>query len=1070
MKINGYCLLIGILIIILITGCTNIQVGSPGSSQEVITVGATTQNDTIADFSSRGPTIDKITKPDVVAPGVDIIGAKASGTDMGDYDVGNYYTVASGTSMSTPIVAGSAALLIQAYKEKFGRKPTPAEIKAALMLGADRIKDKFGEEYDPFHQGTGRLNLSNSYEILMNKTPLLAVNPPKWSVSKPTNEMSRYTGRSEPMLVYAILPGDSAERKFTLIIGQDFSNLNVNPTGFIKDWIEIKSNRSYSKINGNRYETIVAEISVPEKIDGGRYSGAIEISNETAKLLEIPVDVLIPKNTEFSNGNIFVERNITINDTAYVSFSVPQSTHSRLKINTIWNAKGSENFANYLVDPNGLVNYLSYSYGDDYNDFESKASLIAKSVFRGNYTLVLWSPKQTVRANISLFALNIIPPYKEISIRENEEKNDTIMITNLGRDLNNVQIFGYREKERVNILKDPYQNASSLNHTFHIDSKTQKFLLNINITSANPGCYVSGKLYNPSDAIVDSFYWGGCNTTEKMSVKLPDIGDWRLSLITRNQSYFTSNQSDKIDVEIENSIYSYEEYGSMKFSQKNANLTTNSSLSIDYIAEYNKNLSGRNINAFIGLFSDEERISIPISIVQPINLSSISSIKPSKDGWLTGDVNIPEGHWILRFIVNSSSPSILQFIGQGGAESAFSDGDGSYIEVLLKYNTTSYTYMGKIGDITILFDYLYDTLSFDMNGDGKFSGIYEESFLEDEILDISGNLYKIEGMDYGEYNENMTLGLYKFSRDQEFNLNVTGGKNWEIKVIGKEFPGPIDINKIELSNSTYNEKKGTIKIDKQNILKFYIIAYNPASSTVYPSLILGDYYIYPYIQGNDVYKEEIPISYLSDNMEIIVIPDYDYYYGYQYPKLYYKAVYSKDEIDANISYTLISRDKPDLAITSKDIMFSNYSPMAGENLTINATIGNMGLRNASNILVQFFDGNPGKNGTHIADKIIEKINSGENSTVSAVWNSTGGNHNIHVIIDPENEIDELDKANNQAYRSIYVKYKECPLKGDTPPCDGKLNDFELLDYVNSWNLGEVGDFALLEAVNNWADK
>lgn len=1057
MKITDYYLLIGITLLILLTGCTNIQVGSPGSTSEVITVGATTQNDTVADFSSRGPTIDKITKPDIVAPGVDIIGAKASGTEGFDSNIGDYYTVASGTSMSTPIVAGSAALLIQAYKEKFGRKPNPAEIKAILMLGAERIKDEFGEEYDSFHQGGGRLNLSNSYKILTNQTPLLAINPSKWSASKSTSEVSRYTGRSEPMLLYALLPGDSAERKFTLIIGQNFNRLNVNPAGTIGDWIEINSNRSYFNITGNNHEIIEATISIPANAESGKHSGSIEISNETAKLIEIPVDVLVLKNTEFLNGNIFFEKNITISDTGYLSFSIPQSTYSNLKISTIWDENRSSSFAGYFVDPNGLVNYISYFYQNSYENenFEGNASLTVKDVFRGNYTLVLWSPNQTVSANISLFALNIIPSIQgEISLRENEEKNNTITITNLGRSMNNIQILGYIEKERPEISTEFYKNVSSINHTFHIGSKTQKFSLTINITSANPDCDVSGELYSPSNAITDSFSWIECNTTQKISVKLPDTGNWRLSLIT-------DDPLNKIDAEIENLLYFYEEYSPIKFSQRDANLTGNSSLTINYTVEYNKNFSGRNIEAFIGLFSDEARISIPLTIVQPLSLSSTKSIKPFKDGFLTGSIEIPEGNWVLRFGVNSSSPSKLQFIGQSGIESAFSD--GSYIEVLLEYNESFDGYIGKLENITILVDPWYETISFDINGDGNFSGIYEKPFLEGEILNLSGDLYKINSVDYDSENDIINIKFFKFSKNQEFNLNVTGGKNWNIKILGKEFPNKIDIRKIELSNSTNDRREGTISIDKQNILKFYIIVYNPTDYALYPDIFIGDYYVSPYLTENDIYKEEIPISYLTEKTEITVIPYYK-----PYPELYYKAVYSAEEIDANISYSLISRDKPDLAITSNDIVFDNYFPIEEENLTINATIINIGLRNASNITVQFFDGNPGENGTQIdSDKIIEKINSGENSTVFAIWNSTGGNHDTYVTIDPENEIDEFDETNNQAYTSIYVEYKKCPVNGDTVPCDGKVDDFELLKYITSWNLGEIDDFELLDAVNNW---
>jgi len=102
-------------------------VGSPGCAHKVITVGATTDNDQVALFSSRGPTADGRTKPDICFPGEGIIAARASGTHMGTI-VNEYYTSASGTSMATPHCTGVVALLLEAEPHL-----TPAQIKQRLM-------------------------------------------------------------------------------------------------------------------------------------------------------------------------------------------------------------------------------------------------------------------------------------------------------------------------------------------------------------------------------------------------------------------------------------------------------------------------------------------------------------------------------------------------------------------------------------------------------------------------------------------------------------------------------------------------------------------------------------------------------------------------------------------------------------------------------------------------------------------------------------------------------------------------------------------------------------------------
>ncbi|NLF67165.1 MAG: S8 family serine peptidase, partial [Chloroflexi bacterium] len=94
----------------------------------------------MAAFSSRGPAEDGRVKPDVVAPGTDIISTKSSvGTlSLWGYLVNNnFYRFCGGTSMSAPLVAGAAALLRQYAAERaMVANPSAALVKAMLVGGS----------------------------------------------------------------------------------------------------------------------------------------------------------------------------------------------------------------------------------------------------------------------------------------------------------------------------------------------------------------------------------------------------------------------------------------------------------------------------------------------------------------------------------------------------------------------------------------------------------------------------------------------------------------------------------------------------------------------------------------------------------------------------------------------------------------------------------------------------------------------------------------------------------------------------------------------------------------------
>jgi len=111
--------------------------------------------DQLASSSSRGPCEDGRIKPEVTAPGSNIMSAKAGTIDD--------HTSMTGTSMACPHVAGASALIQQWYKKKFGELPLPSLVKAMHINGATDMAG-VSEPIPNMNEGWGRDNISNVIE------------------------------------------------------------------------------------------------------------------------------------------------------------------------------------------------------------------------------------------------------------------------------------------------------------------------------------------------------------------------------------------------------------------------------------------------------------------------------------------------------------------------------------------------------------------------------------------------------------------------------------------------------------------------------------------------------------------------------------------------------------------------------------------------------------------------------------------------------------------------------------------------------------------------------------------
>ncbi|MBP2320899.1 subtilisin family serine protease [Kibdelosporangium banguiense] len=127
------------------------RVASPASADAALAVASVNKQDKYSTFSNPGPRLgDNAAKPDIAAPGEDIVAARAEGT-LADRAVEGNYARLSGTSMAAPHVAGGAAILSAQHPDWTGQ-----QIKAVLMGSANPVNATI------YQQGAGRLDVGRA--------------------------------------------------------------------------------------------------------------------------------------------------------------------------------------------------------------------------------------------------------------------------------------------------------------------------------------------------------------------------------------------------------------------------------------------------------------------------------------------------------------------------------------------------------------------------------------------------------------------------------------------------------------------------------------------------------------------------------------------------------------------------------------------------------------------------------------------------------------------------------------------------------------------------------------------
>ncbi|MFO7794566.1 MAG: S8 family serine peptidase [Promethearchaeati archaeon] len=287
--------------------------GIPASHPDVISVGATNEDNELASFSSWGPSLTYLGYPDLVAPGVHIISTSAVNSviekekryigDFFDFSGSADYIPLSGTSMSCPVVSGAIAILKEAYPSL-----TAETVRVALMEGARSPSDA-EEEEDFLRSGAGLINVSASLDFLSH------IN----STFSDINNVSRIFPDILPVKPFNLLnfPGDSHALNLSIISGMNNNVLLEIPE---IDGLSISLDKTAFSFTENDIDYTTINITVQDDATPGirNFQINLTINGVLMDTADVSIEVRLPE------SRILMDSYHGLNDWVYPQFSFTQ--------------------------------------------------------------------------------------------------------------------------------------------------------------------------------------------------------------------------------------------------------------------------------------------------------------------------------------------------------------------------------------------------------------------------------------------------------------------------------------------------------------------------------------------------------------------------------------------------------------------------------------------------------------------------------------------------------------------------------------------------------------------------
>jgi subtilisin family serine protease len=510
-------------------------IDSPGDGVKVITVGAADKNGHIAGFSGSGPTRDDRIKPDVVAPGVNIISTVPTEVRRPE-PIEVYYSRESGTSLSAPVAAGLSALLLQADGNL-----TSAGVKAAMTRGARKLNNTLGERYEEYYQGAGMLDALSSYEIMQNSSDICGVVPDRWTPGRwaylPAGKgvyVGLDTGADRPQKkVYALAPGDEDwNLRFVFFSDREIKNLKTAVKGDISGWISLQA--PLKTILANDQKVFGASIVVPQNASPGSYNGTIAFSREDGdgkdgedeNLLEIPISVNVASPLNISRGVGNEAGSLKGNEWHYYYLEMMPGT-TTFEATLAWQQEANQdpNLDLFLISPTS-----EYYTGEKGSQPEKK--LILRPTF-GRWLIAVHSQNSSRAVNYTLhierYQIETVPLRWNLeSAQPGTSANAQFVVRNLGLSLKNLSYTGMIENTTSQEIEGTVLPKKVWEYPVNSTESTKKLsarLLSDDRTNTSELMLV---FENPGGEPVDALL--GSGDLGPLEITNPEEGPWKVKV------------------------------------------------------------------------------------------------------------------------------------------------------------------------------------------------------------------------------------------------------------------------------------------------------------------------------------------------------------------------------------------------------------------------------------------------------------------------------------------------------------------------------------------------------------